>query len=135
MNEHIHTLAEEVALYYVNNLVAVQKRHFGRHLDVYGGELSSGTVVVYHQIMSTENSVVGQYFFTNALNKLSARSFAEKRVERVSYQAYSAVQDKHRDCCAHNTVQLYGAEMRYHQRREHRRCGDYVVAAVGSGGG
>ena len=105
MNQHVDAFAaEKITLDLVYHGVAFYDVFLRRHLDMHGREFPAVAVIVHDEVVSSQNSGVGEDFPADLLNKLRRWGVSKQRIHRVLYETGSAVQYESRDCHRHYAV-------------------------------
>ena len=120
----------EIPFDVVDDVVALHHVVFRRHLHMYAGKTAAGAVIVHHQVVGAQHAVVAHHLFADVIRQLLAGRLSQQRIDRFLQDAHAAPQNEQRHAKAHPAVQLQPRQARDHARRQHRRRGDHVVAAV-----
>ena len=74
----------------IEDVMAVHGVGLGGHLHVRASELTTGTIVMDHEIMGAQHAGIAHDFRPDVRHKLGVRRRAKQRINRVAKKLYAA---------------------------------------------
>ena len=125
---------QALPLQIVNELVAVQRVLLLVHLHMQTAKPLTGSVVVDHQIVVTQNSLLLLHKGDDVLLQLGAGGLSQQGADGILGQHRAAIENESSHAKAHKTVDFPAENPFQHCGDQYRSCGDHIIAAVGGGG-
>ena len=123
-------LALDVVLDGVQNLVVLKRVALAGHLHVGAGKLTTGAVVVHHEVMSAQDLGVRHDPVADFLDELGVGRLSQQWADGVAYQAQAADADEDAHAQARPAIEVKAGRLRNKRRHQDRARGDDVVFGV-----
>ena len=123
-------LALDVVLDGVQDLVVLKCVALAGHLHVGAGKLTTGAVVVHHQVVCAQDLRIGHDLVANCLDELGVGRLPQQRTDGVAHQAHAADADEDAHTQACPAIEVKAGRLRNKRRHQDRTRGDDVVFGV-----
>ena len=123
-------LALDVVLDGVQNLVVLKRVALAGHLHVGAGKLTTGAVVVHHEVVCAQDLRIGHDLVADCLDELGVGRLPQQRADGVAHQAQTADADEDAHTQACPAIEIKAGRLRNKRRHQDRARGDDVVFGV-----
>ena len=123
-------LALDVVLDGVQNLVVLKRVALAGHLHVGAGKLTTGAVVVHHEVVCAQDLRIGHDLVADCLDELGVGRLPQQRADGVAHQAQAADADEDAHTQACPAIEIKAGRLRNKRRHQDRARGDDVVFGV-----
>ena len=123
-------LALDVVLDGVQNLVVLKCVALAGHLHVGAGKLTTGAVVVHHEVVCAQDLRIGHDLVADCLDELGVGRLPQQRADGVAHQAHAADADEDTHAQACPAIEVKAGRLRNKRRHQDRARGDDVVFGV-----
>ena len=114
----------------VQNLVVLKRVALAGHLHVGAGKLTTGAVVVHHEVVCAQDLRIGHDLVADCLDELGVGRLPQQRADGVAHQAQTADADEDAHTQACPAIEIKAGRLRNKRRHQDRARGDDVVFGV-----